>query len=91
MVTWGDEPSTIVDRFGIDCSTLLQANRLSSSDIIYPLTPILVPLTTKPSPSHLQISSPPPPPPPPPSLSTTGNSSSSNNKKWIFVGVVEKY
>ncbi|XP_048432777.1 protein LYK5 [Pyrus x bretschneideri] len=86
IVTWGDEPSTIADRFGIDRSTLLQANRLSSSDIIYPFTPILVPLTTKPSPSQLQLFSP-PPPPPPSSPPAAGNSSSSSNKKWIFVGV----
>ncbi|XP_062026025.1 protein LYK5 [Rosa rugosa] len=86
LVTWGDSTEAIAQRFGVDESTLLAANDLSSTDIIYPFTPLLVPLKTKPSPLQLQLptSPPPSPSPPPPPPPPSGGSS---NNKWVFIGV----
>ncbi|XP_050376114.1 protein LYK5-like [Argentina anserina] len=86
LVDWGDSIAAIAEQFGVDESALLAANDLSSTDIIYPFTPLLVPLKTKPTPQQLQLPtsptpSPSPPSPPPPS------GGSSNNKKWVFIGV----
>ncbi|KAL6180763.1 hypothetical protein ACLB2K_047422 [Fragaria x ananassa] len=85
LVDWNDAPETLAQRFGVDLSTLLSANDLSSDDIIFPFTPLLVPLKTKPTPLLLQLptSPPPSPSPPPPPPSSDGGSS----KKWVFIGV----
>ncbi|GAB4855819.1 hypothetical protein Ancab_039779 [Ancistrocladus abbreviatus] len=51
MVTWADTISSISDFassigqvFGVDVSTMLEANELTRDAIIYPFTPILVPI-----------------------------------------------
>ncbi|EEF47414.1 kinase, putative [Ricinus communis] len=44
MVTWGDTLSSIGQAFGADAASILEANRLSQNSIIFPFTPILVPL-----------------------------------------------
>ncbi|KAM6543431.1 hypothetical protein CsatB_007878 [Cannabis sativa] len=82
LVTWHDSYSTIAARFGVKAESLLDANRLSSSDNIYPFTPLIVPLTTEPS--LTEPASPPPPPPPPAQPPISPNHNSSN--KWIVVG-----
>ncbi|KAL6279057.1 hypothetical protein ACE6H2_015938 [Prunus campanulata] len=88
LVTWGDDLTTIAQRFGLDLPTLLQANRLSSNDIIYPFTQLLLPLTSQPTPAQLQQRSS-PPPPPPASAAPPPNSNNNNSKinTPIFVGV----
>ncbi|KAH7523343.1 protein LYK5 [Ziziphus jujuba] len=86
LVTWKDDIPSIADRFRVDPQAIWNANRLSSSDIIFPFTPLLIPLHSQPS--AAQLSSPAPPPlasaPPPQSHSS---SSKSSNNKWVFVGV----
>lgn len=86
LVTWGDDLTTIAQRFGLDVPTLLQANRLSSNDLIYPFTQLLIPLTSQPTPAQLQPRS---SPPPPPSAAPPPNSNNNNSKinKPILVGV----
>ncbi|WCJ28661.1 Wall-associated kinase family protein [Euphorbia peplus] len=44
MVTWGDTISLIGKYFGVDTSSVFEANTLSRDSVIYPFTPILVPL-----------------------------------------------
>lgn len=47
MVTWGDTISSIGERFGVDEASILEANKLSMTSIIFPFTPILVPFKTE--------------------------------------------
>ncbi|KAL4626172.1 hypothetical protein ACB092_05G076800 [Castanea dentata] len=44
MITWEDDISTIADLFGADKQSILDANELFQDSIIYPFTPLLVPL-----------------------------------------------
>ncbi|XP_050208404.1 putative wall-associated receptor kinase-like 16 [Mercurialis annua] len=44
MVTWGDSIPSIGKAFGDDAGSILEANRLSRDSVIFPFTPILVPL-----------------------------------------------
>lgn len=83
LVTWRDAISSIAARFRVQPQSLLDANRLSSSDIIFPFTPLLVPLTTDPS----QIQQEPPSSPPPPQTSAPVPSNNKSSKKWVVVGV----
>ncbi|EEF52943.1 protein LYK5 [Ricinus communis] len=83
MVTWGDTISSIAELFGVRPQSILDANQLSSTSIIFPFTPILVPLTTPPT--TIKASPPPPvvsPPPLTPVLPSGGSS-----RKWTYVGV----
>nr|ASM47211.1 lysm-containing receptor kinase 10 [Parasponia rigida] len=85
LVTWHDDIPSIAARFRVQPQSLLDANRLSSGDIIYPFTPLLVPLTTDPS-QILQPEEPPSPPPPPTPQSIPANNSKSSSNKWVLVG-----
>ncbi|KAL6176264.1 hypothetical protein ACLB2K_052899 [Fragaria x ananassa] len=85
LVDWNDAPEALAQRFGVDQSTLLAANDLSSNDIIFPFTPLLVPLKTKPTPLLLQLPTSPPPSPSPPLPPPSSDGGSS--KKWVFIGV----
>jgi hypothetical protein len=84
LVTWKDDISKIAQLFGVDKQSVLDANELTEESVIFPFTPILVPLKSKPTLIQRSVSPPPPPPPPPP---TTINAGSGNNKRWVFVGV----
>ncbi|GLT70887.1 hypothetical protein SLA2020_429390 [Shorea laevis] len=84
MVTWKDDISSIAQLFGVDKQSVLDANQLSDQSVIFPFTPILVPLKSKPALIQRSVSPPPAPPPPPP---TTINAGSGNNKRWVIVGV----
>ncbi|KAJ9169741.1 hypothetical protein P3X46_017898 [Hevea brasiliensis] len=44
MVTWGDSITSIANDFGADVESILTANRLPQNGVIFPITPILVPL-----------------------------------------------
>lgn len=85
LVTWGQDFSSIAKIFGVDMQSILDANELSVNSIIFPFTPLLVPLTSKPSKIQITVSPPPPSsPPPPPSVNPdSGNS----NTRWVIVGV----
>nr|POE58398.1 protein lyk5 [Quercus suber] len=48
IITWGDDISTIAGLFGADKQSILDANELSDDSIIFPLTPLLIPLKGKP-------------------------------------------
>lgn len=95
LVASGDNISSIAQRFRVpDEQTLWDANMLSSTDIIYPFTPILVPLAVDPSTLQLAFEQAPPPPPPPsaaaaapPPPAAGESNSNSSKKKWILVGV----
>lgn len=90
LVTWGDSISSIAERFRVTDQTVLNANQLSSTNTIFPFTPILVPLTVEPSTLEIELQQAPPPappPPPPPQSPATRESKSNSSKKWILVGV----
>ncbi|KAG2697957.1 hypothetical protein I3760_07G129000 [Carya illinoinensis] len=85
MVTWGDSVSAIAELFGVDMQSVLHANDLSEESIIFPFTPLLIPLKSKPS--RIQSTASPSPAPPPPSPTPAAPDSGKSNKRWIFVGV----
>ena len=85
LVTWGDTIDSIAKIFGVDdVQSIYDANRLSSTSVIYPFTPILVPLKNPPSKIQTTVSSPPAPSPETPMVPSGGGSNSS--KKWVFIG-----
>ncbi|KAK9265559.1 hypothetical protein L1049_020883 [Liquidambar formosana] len=84
LTDWDDYIESIAEMFGVDPQMVFDANQLTEDSVIYPFTPILVPLENELS--KIQIApSPPPPPSPEPPPTTTGVTKSS--KKWVFVGV----
>lgn len=86
LVTWGDSASSIAARFRVDARDVLDANGLTSDDIIFPFTTLLVPLKTPPTPDML-ASPAPPPAPAPPTQTAPAPPSGSGSGKWIGVGV----
>ncbi|GMY29022.1 protein LYK5 [Fagus crenata] len=85
MITWGNDVPTIAESFGTDEKTVLDANELTTDSIIFPFTPLLVPLKNKPGQINNTVVQ---APTSPPQLSTVPTSSSSSSKKkWVFVGV----
>ncbi|XP_044475751.1 uncharacterized protein LOC123203463 [Mangifera indica] len=44
MVTWGDSFGSIAKLFGVDEKSIPEANNMSQDSIIYPFTPLLIPL-----------------------------------------------
>ncbi|KAK8593913.1 hypothetical protein V6N13_042536 [Hibiscus sabdariffa] len=87
LVTWGDSISSIAQTFGAEEKSILEANELSETDLIFPFTPILVPLSKEPSRIELPQNSPPAAPPPQITISPVGESDSKSSKKWVFIGV----
>ncbi|KAK7828309.1 protein lyk5 [Quercus suber] len=85
MITWGDDYSAIAKLFGADVQSILDANELKADSIIFPFTPLLVPLKNKPT--KIQVSQATPAPDSPPQLPTTPIEHKSSTKKWVFVGV----
>ncbi|XP_041017675.1 protein LYK5 [Juglans microcarpa x Juglans regia] len=85
MVASGDSVSAISELFGVDLQSVLHANDLSEESIIFPFTPLLIPLKRKPS--RIRRTAPPPPSPPPPSPTPAAPGSGKSNKRWVFVGV----
>ncbi|KAI3418080.1 uncharacterized protein J3R85_013935 [Psidium guajava] len=83
LVTWGDSISAIADMFGVSEKSVLDANELTETSVIYPFTPILVPLSKKPT----KIVTAPPPASPPETPSVPAGNNSRSSKKWVFVGV----
>ncbi|XVE90342.1 hypothetical protein DITRI_Ditri20bG0069900 [Diplodiscus trichospermus] len=59
LVTWGDTIPSIAKTFGADEKSVLDANELAEGDIIFPFTPILVPLSKEPAKIGLSHGSPP--------------------------------
>ncbi|XP_015973614.1 protein LYK5 [Arachis duranensis] len=87
LVSIGESISSIAEIFGVDVQSVLDANELSESSVIYYFTPISVPLKTEP-PKKLQRVAQPPESPPPPVETTPPSGGSGNSKKWVVVGVV---
>ncbi|KAL0016694.1 hypothetical protein SO802_003763 [Lithocarpus litseifolius] len=85
MITWDDGYSSIAKLFGADVQSILDANELKEGSIIFPFTPLLVPLKNKPS--KIQVPQLTPAPASPPQLPTTPIAHKSSTKKWVFVGV----
>ncbi|CAA2964193.1 LYK5 [Olea europaea subsp. europaea] len=91
LIRQGNDYSSIARAFsgaGADVQGILNANKLTESELIFFFTPILVPLTKEPTKENINaIPPPPPPPPPPPSLPTTPSDEGGSSRKWVFVGV----
>lgn len=83
LVNAGDTFSSIAPTFGIDASSIADANELSLSDTIYAFTTLLIPLKTKPNFTEISVLTPPPPPPP---ASTSSNEKSSNHA-GLYAGI----
>ncbi|KAJ8772614.1 hypothetical protein K2173_027791 [Erythroxylum novogranatense] len=87
LVNWGDSISSIAQLFGVQEQRVLDANRLSAEDVIFPFTPILVPLNSEPK-IHSSGTSPPPQSAPGnPIVNDDGSSNSKNKWKWIGIGI----
>ncbi|KAD2393267.1 hypothetical protein E3N88_40244 [Mikania micrantha] len=87
LITWGDSYDSMSRLFdGVDVQSILDANQLSGSSIIFPFTPILIPLTTPPT--KINDSATPAPPPAQPVIPVApGTDNGSSGGKWVFVGV----
>ncbi|KAJ9168714.1 hypothetical protein P3X46_020207 [Hevea brasiliensis] len=85
MPTWDDDVSKIAQLFNVSEQNVLDANELLEDDLIYPFTPILVPISSEPS----MIPSPPysPPPTRSPPVDVVLVSESNSSKKGVYVGV----
>ncbi|KAK1267707.1 Protein LYK5 [Acorus gramineus] len=59
LITWGDTVGDIGRRFRADERATLEANLLSPDDLIYPFTPLLVPMKSAPTKDEVFV----PPPP----------------------------
>uniref|UniRef100_A0A0D9VD86 Protein kinase domain-containing protein n=1 Tax=Leersia perrieri TaxID=77586 RepID=A0A0D9VD86_9ORYZ len=79
LVMWGDDVSSIAERFRVDAQDVLDANTLAESSIIYPFTTLLIPLKSKPTVDMLVSPAPPP--------VTAAADSSGGSGKWVAVGV----
>ncbi|XWS64973.1 hypothetical protein CRYUN_Cryun05aG0050200 [Craigia yunnanensis] len=84
IADWGDSISSIAETFGVDEQRVLHANKLIE-DMIYPFSPILVPISTEPT----MILSPQatPSPPPPSQINIALIKKSKSSSKWVFVGI----
>ncbi|XP_020273246.1 G-type lectin S-receptor-like serine/threonine-protein kinase SD1-1 [Asparagus officinalis] len=80
FVTWGDGVRSIARKFNSSYQSVLDANGLSSGDVIYPFTTLLIPIDAEPTKVQVQSLQPPPLSPEPPV-------SRGSRKKWIYVGV----
>lgn len=81
LIIWGDNINDIAAKFdsgGADNQSIFYANQISSTGLIFPFTPLLVPLKTEPTKIDLSAT-PPPPPPSPPALPTTPVTDDNNN------------
>ncbi|XP_051137370.1 protein LYK5 [Andrographis paniculata] len=92
LIRQGETYESIATAFagaGADVASILTANELSASDLIYFFTPLLIPLKIEPTKQNINAVAPPPPPrpsaPPPNAPPAQGGGSDSN--KGIFIGV----
>ncbi|XVE90341.1 hypothetical protein DITRI_Ditri20bG0069800 [Diplodiscus trichospermus] len=85
IVTWGDNISSIAKTFGTDEKSVLDANKLTEDHLIFPFTPLLVPLSKEPT--NVSLSQSPPPPAPASQIPTVPVVESDSSKKWVFIGV----
>ncbi|XVF30623.1 hypothetical protein REPUB_Repub16aG0074500 [Reevesia pubescens] len=85
IVTWGDSIASIAKTFGADEKSILDANELTENDLIFPFTPLLVPLSDEPT--MAQTSPPSAPSPQIPTIPIGTNSNSKSSNKWVFIGV----
>ncbi|KAI3816232.1 hypothetical protein L1987_15925 [Smallanthus sonchifolius] len=85
LITWGNNYEYMSTLFaGVDVQSILLANSLSQDHIIFPFTPILIPLRTEPT--RINNSATPAPPPAPPVIPvtpTTGGGGGSSSK-WTW-------
>ncbi|KAF2303045.1 hypothetical protein GH714_012899 [Hevea brasiliensis] len=88
MPTWDDDVSKIAQLFNVSEQNVLDANELLEDDLIYPFTPILVPISSEPS----MIPSPPysPPPTRSPPVDVVLVSESNSSKKGVYEAIASK-
>ncbi|XP_071733021.1 protein LYK5-like [Rutidosis leptorrhynchoides] len=86
LITWGDTIDDISQTYGgVGIQRILDANELNITQLIYPFTPLLIPLTTEPT--RINTSVTPPSQPPPPLIPTTPSNDGSSSNKWVFIAV----
>ncbi|XP_022718677.1 protein LYK5-like [Durio zibethinus] len=81
---WGDFISSIAESFGVDEQSVLDANKLTE-DLIFPFTPVLVPLAAEPTMILAPQAS--PSPPSPSHITSAPIRKSKSSYKWVFVGI----
>ncbi|XVE90340.1 hypothetical protein DITRI_Ditri20bG0069700 [Diplodiscus trichospermus] len=84
IADWDDSISSIAETFGVDEQIVMEANKLTE-DMIFPFTPVLVPLSSDPTMILPPQASPSPPPPSQITIAPFRKSKSSH--KLVFVGV----
>lgn len=87
LVVFGDYYEVIASMFNVDLQSIYDANELSSEHLIYPFTPLLIPLKSEPTHINTSLISLPPPPSPPQLPITPAPPSNSSSHKWVFIGV----
>ncbi|KAK9757008.1 hypothetical protein RND81_01G134300 [Saponaria officinalis] len=89
LVVLGDDVSAIAGLFGVDQQSVWDANELQPNQVIYPFTPVLVPLKSEPS--NVRFVSTPPVsvsvPSPESNSPVVGGKSSSKTGVYVGVGV----
>ncbi|GJR65994.1 protein LYK5 [Tanacetum coccineum] len=85
LITWRDNIAQLSATFGVNAQSILDANELSASHIIFPFTPLLIPLTTEPT--RINVTATPALPPAPPVIPVAPSTGGGSSSKWVFVGV----
>lgn len=85
LITWGDNIDYMSTLFvNVTGQGILTANELSPTQVIFPFTPILIPLRAEPT--RINNSATPAPPPAPPVIPVAPSSGGGSSSKWVFVG-----
>ncbi|XP_047308560.1 protein LYK5 [Impatiens glandulifera] len=90
LIASGNDINSIAAAFGgVDKQTILDANEIADDTIIFPFTPLLIPLKSMPTKIDVTafLPSPPPPIPPPPPPAAQVEDGGESSKKWVIVGV----
>nr|XP_043636478.1 protein LYK5 [Erigeron canadensis] len=86
LITWGDTIEYMSQIFGnVGGQRILDANELNATDVVFPFTPILIPLTTRPTKINASVA--PAPPPSSPTIPVTPDTGGSSSNTGVFVGV----
>ncbi|XP_071734141.1 protein LYK5-like [Rutidosis leptorrhynchoides] len=86
LIETGDTIDYISQAFGgVGKQRILDANELNATQVIFPYTPLLVPLTTEPTRINTSIT--PPSQPSPPVIPVTPSNGGSSSNKGVFIGV----
>lgn len=84
---FGDSFGAIASMFNAGVQSIYDANEVSSEHLLYPFTPLLIPLKSVPTYINTSVISPLPPSPPQIPVVPAAPPSNNSSRKWVFVGV----